>query len=293
MARIDNLTNFLSDVATAIKNKKGDNSNIKASDFDIEINNLSSGGSTPEVGFVVDEWTSDGFAKKVTVYGMSTLPDFAFTAYTYSGTAYKNLLQQKLVNVILPSGMTNIGRNAFYQCSSLQNVNMPDSITSIGNSAFMGCSVLAITKLPSALITIGTQCFQSCKKITIKTIPDGVKNLQLHTFNGCTSLTQISMRNVTTVYSGSSNNAFYNCTGLKAVWIGSKVTSSGLAQYSFNGCTNITKMYIDLPRATVEGFAGYQYAFMNNTSKTGIIICNDDDGFITKEEFDSIDWSTR
>lgn len=290
MARIDSLTNFLTDVATAIKEKKGDNTNIKASDFDTEITNLpSGGGSTPNIGFVIDEWTTDGYAKKVTVYGMTTLPAEAFCSYVSTST-YVNLLNKNLASVILPSGMTKIDNKAFYTAKALVNVIMPDSITTIGQSAFHGCLVLAITKLPSSLTTIGAQAFQGDKKLAIKTIPDGVKNLQLNTFYGCTSLTQISMKNVTTVYSGSTNNAFYNCTGLKAVWMGSAVTSSGLARYSYAGCTNITKMYIDLPRATVEAFGGYQYAFMNDTAKTGIIICNDDADFITKEEFDATEF---
>lgn len=37
MARTNNLTNFLNDVATAIKQKTGDNTPIPASDFDTEI----------------------------------------------------------------------------------------------------------------------------------------------------------------------------------------------------------------------------------------------------------------
>ena len=44
MARTDNLTNFLTDVADAIRTKKGTSETIKASDFDTEIENLPSGG---------------------------------------------------------------------------------------------------------------------------------------------------------------------------------------------------------------------------------------------------------
>ena len=40
MARINNLANFLTDVASAIKTKKGDNTNILAENFDTEIMNL-------------------------------------------------------------------------------------------------------------------------------------------------------------------------------------------------------------------------------------------------------------
>ena len=45
MARIDNLTNFLTDVASAIKTKKGNDTDIPAANFDTEIANLPSGGS--------------------------------------------------------------------------------------------------------------------------------------------------------------------------------------------------------------------------------------------------------
>ena len=44
MARVDNLTAFLTDIATAIKTKKGDNTAISAADFDTEIINLPSPG---------------------------------------------------------------------------------------------------------------------------------------------------------------------------------------------------------------------------------------------------------
>ena len=45
MARTDSLVNFLTDVATAIKNKKGSQTPIQASTFDVEITNLPSHGT--------------------------------------------------------------------------------------------------------------------------------------------------------------------------------------------------------------------------------------------------------
>lgn len=44
MARINSLPDFLTDVATAIKTKKGDNTDIPAANFDTEIINLPSQG---------------------------------------------------------------------------------------------------------------------------------------------------------------------------------------------------------------------------------------------------------
>lgn len=48
MARIDNLTNFLTDVANAIRTKEGTTDNINAKEFDTRILNLASGPSEPQ-----------------------------------------------------------------------------------------------------------------------------------------------------------------------------------------------------------------------------------------------------
>ena len=52
MARTNNLANFLTDVAGAIKTKKGDNTPILASSFDTEIENLPSGGANIVNGII-------------------------------------------------------------------------------------------------------------------------------------------------------------------------------------------------------------------------------------------------
>lgn len=214
----------------------------------------------------------------------------------------------------LPSNMTTIPNNTFSGCSSLTLNKLPEALTSIGNSAFENCSSLAITSLPESLTTIGASAFKKCHNITIDKLPDGLTNLGAYAFesdnlitiskipdgvkvlgncvfSGCNNIKKISALNVTEISSGSSSNygAFYNCTGLKQVWIGSSISNSKIYRYSFKGCTNLEKIYIDLPRETVESFTNYQYAFMDDTSKTNIIVCNDDEGFITIEDFDALE----
>ena len=56
MARIDTLANFLTDVAAAIKTKKGDTTAITPANFDTEITNLpSGGGGEPNIFIQEDE----------------------------------------------------------------------------------------------------------------------------------------------------------------------------------------------------------------------------------------------
>ena len=57
MARIDNLTNFLTDIANSIRNKKETTEPILASEFDNEINSLSSKYSPRKISFMGYEGT--------------------------------------------------------------------------------------------------------------------------------------------------------------------------------------------------------------------------------------------
>lgn len=55
MARTDTLGHFLTDVADAIRTKTGSSETITASDFDTEIENIPSGGSTPTGTITITE----------------------------------------------------------------------------------------------------------------------------------------------------------------------------------------------------------------------------------------------
>lgn len=193
-----------------------------------------------------------------------------------------------LETIVLPSNITTIDNSTFYDCVKLSSINL-DNITTLINMAFYNCKSLILTALPSSLTTIGEWAFRYCEKITVSTIPDGVTSISIGSFGNCIGIKKISMNNVTTLSGNSAiNGSFTSCTGLKKAWIGSAITSAGFSRYAFAGCTNLDTMYIDLPRATVEAFTNYQYAFMNDTSKTGIIVCNDDAGFINKTTFDAL-----
>lgn len=246
--------------------------------------NVNSGGTKHD--FVeVSEWDENGYATSVALSNITSVPNGAFSSY--SATA-PSLIGGNLQSVTFPEGITNIGDGSFANCSQLSLTNLPDTIKSIGNAAFSGCTNLALTKLPSELTSMQFYAFRDCTNLAITTIPSNVTFLTTNVFYRCTNLKKISMPNIQTITgSNSSNSSFWGCTNLKRIWIGSSITSTGLGRYCFTTAKNsIEKIYIDLPRATVEAFSNYQYAFMNDTNKKSLIICNDDTDFISLEEFD-------
>ena len=274
----------------------------------VSVTTSVSGGTTPENGVVLADWDRDGYPKTATLYGYTTIwRNFFYSAFATSFySKLSNIVvnsgvtqlqeysfytssQSYLANISLPNTLTKIDQYSFYGCNVLAITSLPNAITTIGKEAFNLCSALALTSLPSNLTSMGTSAFAQCSNIEISQIPDGVTFISNSTFFNCTKLKKISMANVTGINGTStSNGSFRSCTGLKQVWIGSAISTSQIQRYSFNGCTALEKIYIDLPRATVESFTNYQYAFMNDTSKTGIIVCNDDSGFINKATFDAL-----
>jgi len=191
-----------------------------------------------------------------------------------------------LTTAVLSDSLLTLEDSTFSNCTSLSSINLKN-ITSVGANAFQNCSNLETIDF-SNVTQIKSGAFNGCSKLNFTKLPDSLTNLGTTAFNYCTSLKKFSVKNLSAMNGGGTyNTSFGNCTGLKQVWIGDRIT--GLNRYVFYNCTALEKIYIDKPRATVEGFAGYTYAFMNDTTKTGIIVCNDDAGFITREEFDALE----
>lgn len=62
--------------------------------------------------------------------------------------------------------ITTISTEAFYQKTMLRTVELPDSITAIGSHAFSGCSKLNYVKIPYNLKRIETNAFNNCHRLS-------------------------------------------------------------------------------------------------------------------------------
>jgi len=61
---------------------------------------------------------------------------------------YDSFWGSELISIIIPDGVTCIGKGAFSDCDSLTSIIIPDSVTSIGEWAFYGCTSLESIIIP-------------------------------------------------------------------------------------------------------------------------------------------------
>ncbi len=67
--------------------------------------------------------------------------------------------KKKIAAVSLPSGLTNIGDFAFYECRALKSMTIPNSITSIGNQSIRYCDSITTVTIGSGVASIGSWAF--------------------------------------------------------------------------------------------------------------------------------------
>lgn len=94
---------------------------------------------------------------------------------------------------VIPDGVTIIGIEAFYGCSSLTSIDIPDSVTSIKYGAFADCPELMIMNIPDSVTSIEDFAFCGCSSLTSINIPDSVTSIGAYAFSGCGSLTSVTI----------------------------------------------------------------------------------------------------
>ncbi|MCQ2243814.1 MAG: leucine-rich repeat domain-containing protein [Bacteroidaceae bacterium] len=147
--------------------------------------------------------------------------------------------RDKIIKVQIEDGVTSIGWDAFFVCSSLTSVTIPNSVTSIGSYAFSGCSRLTSITIPNSVKSIGNYAFQYCRGLTSITIPNSVTSIGSSAFYECSALTSVTIPNSVTSIG---DYAFSNCSGLTSITIPNSVTSIGYAAFYF--CTGLTSVTI-------------------------------------------------
>ncbi len=90
--------------------------------------------------------------------GLLTISGTGRMSFTY---IYAPWPGEKITNVVIEDGVTNIADYAFSRCE-LNDIYIPDSISIIGEEAFIWCENLTSITLPNSLTDIGDSAFFGC-----------------------------------------------------------------------------------------------------------------------------------
>ena len=146
----------------------------------------------------------------------------------------------KIVNVIIEDGITNISYGVFLRCSGLESITIPDSVTEIGARAFEECTSLKNVTIPDSVTDIDDDAFMECTSLESINIPDGITSIESGVFWKCTSLTTISIpESVVSI----GDAAFADCNSLTSIRIPKNVTNIGVNVFS--GCKNLEDFDVD------------------------------------------------
>ena len=97
-------------------------------------------------------------------------------------------------HVVIPAGITEIGKLAFSNNSTLRTVQLPASLRSLDTWAFDGCKNLESITFPPYLESIGTWAFDNCEKLTQVTLPSRLSELSSWAFSGCKNLKDVILQ---------------------------------------------------------------------------------------------------
>lgn len=221
-------------------------------------------------------WQFDSSNGRLTISGWGDMFDYEYDDVSYFCTMpwYNYRLQIK--EVVLPYGITGIGKGAFYYCTGLKSVNIPQTVTKIGVRAFFRCTALTGKVYISPNVTfIGNEAFKYCTsleryqvdsrnrhysndengllynkkktilysclggtKLTEIIVSPNVKDLQASPFGTCRNIERVVLHyNITEI----KGYTFYSCPKLKEIYISSNLKS--VANYAFAESDSITDIY--------------------------------------------------
>ena len=167
-------------------------------------------------------------------------------------------------DLLVPDGVTDIGDQAFWQCTSLKSVTLPDGVKSIGMGAFCRCTFLRSIAIPSGVTDIGASAFEHCQSLENITLPDSVKSIGECAFNNCKNLQSIYIPDsVTDIGWG----AFDACKCLESIRIPNGVTR--IYPYTFDACSRLRSVVLPDTMTAIDS-----NAFNNCRSLQSVTIPN-------------------
>ena len=157
--------------------------------------------------------------------------------------------QMPITDLVIPEGVQNIGRFAFYGGEGITSVTLPTSMKSVGLSAFNGCN--GITRVTAAdlpswcginFVNNEANPLHMTHRLEVDgvevadlVVPDSVEAIGDFAFASCEGLLSVAIGDgVKSI----GKSAFLKCRNLVTATVGDGVVSIG--EMAFNSCTSLT-----------------------------------------------------
>ena len=230
------------------------------------------------------------------VFSIIPLSAFTVSAETYGAFTYEvygsevtitGLVDNNTAGAIeIPAEIdgypvTEIEKEAFYNCDYITSVAIPATVTKIKVAAFKNCDNLQSVTMNEGLEEIGGNwasggAFDACTSLKSIELPDTVKSLGYGAFSGCTSLGSVKLSNTLNsidsfAFSGcihlksvnipksllkvSNSSVFGNCESLETVTFEEGITK--IQDYLFSDCTGLKEITIPETVKTI-GIAAFK-----------------------------------
>jgi len=113
----------------------------------------------------------------MTITGTGLMPDDSF----YDGGSVQNQINK----LVLPSGLTGIGKYNFAYLSALTFLKIPDDVVILKLAAFRGCNVLETVEIPSSTAIIEDFVFSCCYSLkTVYNLATVPQSINANVFDG-------------------------------------------------------------------------------------------------------------
>lgn len=125
--------------------------------------------------------------------------------------------------IVIPEGVTKIGKGAFYGCFRLSSITIPDSVTEIEDTAFVNEFIVdqnnpCFSSADGVLYSRDKKkllCYPPKKKESFFEIPNVVTEVESFAFNGCDLLESVKIPDSVTEIGAS----FYCCKNLREITV--------------------------------------------------------------------------
>ncbi len=137
-------------------------------------------------------WNYDASTKILSLTGSGAMNEYSLHANDRTTSPWDQY-RGNIESITIGSGITAIGRYAFYGCSKVTSISLPGSVTDIGSGAFSSCFSLTSVTIPNGVTAIKDSTFKSCSKLNAVSMPDSVTSIGNSAFAWCSALKKITI----------------------------------------------------------------------------------------------------